>query len=186
MLTLGGEGYAPRTPAQAIAAGVALVPEQRAQSAFPTHSVADNLSIVDPGGRGRWWRDRAGERRDAEGDLAALSIVAAGPDAAMATLSGGNQQKVVLARWLRRRPRLLLLDEPTLGVDVGARAAIHDLVRSHVAEGNGALVVSSDADELCALADRIVVLHRGRVTRELSGAEATPEAVEQLVHEEAA
>jgi ribose transport system ATP-binding protein len=185
-MTLDGDVYAPRSPAQAMAAGVALVPEQRVRSTFVGHSVADNLSIVDPGGRGRWWRDRRGERADAEQDLADLSIVAAGPDAAISSLSGGNQQKVVLARWLRRRPRLLLLDEPTLGVDVGARAAIHALVRRHVADGNGALVVSSDTTELCALANRILVLHRGRLTHQLTAAEASPDLVDRLVHEEAA
>jgi ribose transport system ATP-binding protein len=139
-----------------MAAGVGFVPEQRERSTFAGQSVAENLAIVDPGRR--WWRDRNRERRDAARDLADLAIVAGGPDAPMASLSGGNQQKVVLARWLRRRPRVLLLDEPTLGVDVGARVAIHDLIRRHVAEGNGALVVSSDADELSTLADRTLVL----------------------------
>jgi ribose transport system ATP-binding protein len=185
-LVLDGDRYAPRSPADAIAAGVALVPEQRAQATFAGQSVADNLSILDPGSRGRWWRDRRGERRDAERDLEELAIVAAGPDATMTSLSGGNQQKVVLARWLRQRPRLLLLDEPTLGVDVGARAAIHELIRGHVADGCAALVVSSDTEELCALADRILVLHRGRLTHELAAAEATPAALNQLVHQEAA
>jgi len=183
---LGGEPFDPRGPADAIAAGVALVPEQRERATFPGHSVADNLSIVDPGRRGRWWRDRPGERADAERDLAELAIVATGPGAAMTSLSGGNQQKVVLARWLRRRPRLLLLDEPTLGVDVGARAAIHELVRGHVGDGNAALVVSSDTEELCALADRILVLHRGRVAHELVAGAATPATLDRLVHQAAA
>jgi ribose transport system ATP-binding protein len=155
-MTLAGEPFAPRSPADAMAAGVGFVPEQRERSTFAGQSVAENLAIVDPG-RG-WWRDRRRERGEAARDLAELSIVAGGPDAPMASLSGGNQQKVVLARWLRRRPRVLLLDEPTLGVDVGARVAIHGLIRRHVAEGNGALVVSSDADELDALADRTLVL----------------------------
>jgi ribose transport system ATP-binding protein len=140
---------------------VGFVPEQRERSTFPGQSLTDNLSIVDPGRR--WWRDRNRERRAAAQDLADLAIVATGPDASIASLSGGNQQKVVLARWLRQEPRLLLLDEPTLGVDVGARAAIHDVIRAHVAAGNGALVVSSDAEELSALADRILVLQGGRL-----------------------
>lgn len=185
-LELAGERYAPRAPADAIASGVALVPEQRERATFTGHSVAENLSIVDPDRHGRWWRDRLEERRDATRDLASLSVVAAGPDAPMASLSGGNQQKVVLTRWLRRRPRLLLLDEPTLGVDVGARAGLHELVRRHVGEGHGALVVSSDTEELCALADRILVLHQGRMTHELDASEATPAVVNRLVHEEPA
>ena len=155
-MRLAGEAFAPRSPADAMAAGVGFVPEQRERSTFPGQSVAENLAIADPGRR--WWRDRDRERRDAARDLAELAIVAAGPDATIGSLSGGNQQKVVLARWLRRRPRLLLLDEPTLGVDVGARAAIHALIRGHVAAGNGALVVSSDTDELQVLADRTLVL----------------------------
>jgi ribose transport system ATP-binding protein len=175
-----------RSPSRAMRAGVALVPEQREQAVFIGQSLAENLSIAD---LPRWQRrgrlDRAAERRAAAEDVAAFGIVASSPRAPMATLSGGNQQKVVLARWLRRSPRLLLLDEPTLGVDVGARAEIHGLVRRAAAErGAGVLFVSSDVEELCALTDRVLVLHGGRVAHELHADQATPGALDQLVHQE--
>jgi ribose transport system ATP-binding protein len=186
-------------------AGVALVPEQRSRATFPDQTLAENLSIAD---LGRHWTgrrlDRRSERRAAAAEVAEFGIVAGGPDVAVSTLSGGNQQKAVLARWLRRRPRLLLLDEPTLGVDVGARAEIHALIRRYVAQpdteleeiahrsgglfpptspaARTAVVVSSDVEELCALADRILVLHQGRVTHELGAEAATPDALNQLVH----
>jgi ribose transport system ATP-binding protein len=86
----------------------------------------------------------------------------------MGTLSGGNQQKVVLARWLSRHPTLLLLDEPTQGVDVNARAEIYQLIRQAVDEGCSVLLVTSDFEELAGLADRVVVLVNGRITAELS------------------
>ena len=92
----------------------------------------------------------------------------------LTTLSGGNQQKVVLARWLRRSPRLLLLDEPTLGVDVGARAEIHAMVRRFTTGPRATVVVSSDVEELCHLADRVFVLHGGRVAHEVERGRPRP------------
>ena len=188
---LAGDVLALNAPGRAMAAGVALVPEQRERSVFATSPVAENLSIADldrfrQGGRaGRV--DRHAERAAAAGDLDRYSVVAGSADAPMTTLSGGNQQKVVLARWLRRDPRLLLLDEPTLGVDVGARAELHRLIRETAAAGGRAvLCVSSDVEELCALADRILVLHDGRLVDEVSGDDARPDRVNQLVHRGAA
>ncbi len=190
-VTLGGEALALNAPGRAMAAGVALVPEQRERSVFATSPVAENLSIADldrfrQGGRaGRV--DLRAERTAAAGDLDRYSVVAGSAHAPMTTLSGGNQQKVVLARWLRREPRLLLLDEPTLGVDVGARAELHALIRRSVAAGGRAvLCVSSDVEELCALAGRILVLHDGRLVDEVAGDDARPDRVNQLVHRGAA
>lgn len=190
-VVLAGEPLALNAPGRAMAAGVALVPEQRERSVFASSPVAENLSIADldrfrRGGRaGRV--DRRAERAAAAGDLDRYSVVAGSAHAPMTTLSGGNQQKVVLARWLRRDPRLLLLDEPTLGVDVGARADLHALIRrSAAAGGRAVLCVSSDVEELCALADRILVLHDGRLVDEVAGADARPERVNQLVHRGAA
>jgi ribose transport system ATP-binding protein len=167
-----------------MAAGVALVPEQRARAVFADQSVAGNLSLAEVG---RFWTgrrlDRKAERRAAVADMAQFRIVAPSPDAEMTTLSGGNQQKVVLARWMRRSPRLLLLDEPTLGVDVGARAEIHEMIRRYVTGPRAALIVSSDVEELCGMADRILVLRAGRIAHEIEAGGADPDLVNQLVHE---
>ncbi|MBL8778636.1 MAG: sugar ABC transporter ATP-binding protein [Acidimicrobiales bacterium] len=179
-----GAAMAPRSPAHAMTAGVALVPEQRERALFPARSLAENLSVADLGRFRRRGRiDRGGESRAAADDVERYGIRARSVAAPVRTLSGGNQQKAVVARWLRRDPTLLLLDEPTLGVDVGARAEIHALVRRFVAGGHRAvLCVSSDAEELCALADRVLVLHDGRLVGELRGADAHPEAVAHLSH----
>ena len=95
----------------------------------------------------------------------------------MATLSGGNQQKTAIGKWLSRRPRLLIVDEPTRGVDVGAKAQIYALLADLAADGMAILMVSSELPEVLGLSDRIVVFHEGRVAGELSPADATPEAV---------
>ena len=100
------------------------------------------------------------------------------------TLSGGNQQKIVAGKWLATAPRVLLLDEPTKGVDVGAKFEIHNIVRNHAAAGMACLMVSSDLPEVLALADRIVVMREGHVRGELSGRDATEEAVMQLATHE--
>lgn len=183
-VALGGVVHAPRSPAHAMDAGVALVPEQRERALFPARSLAENLSVADLGRFRRRGRiDRGAESRAAADDVDRYGIRARSVTAPVRTLSGGNQQKAVVARWLRRDPTLLLLDEPTLGVDVGARAEIHALVRGFVAGGERAvLCVSSDAEELCALADRVLVLHDGRLVGELRGADAHPDAVAHLAH----
>jgi L-arabinose transport system ATP-binding protein len=106
-----------------------------------------------------------------------LSVRASSIEQEVGTLSGGNQQKVVLARWLARRPRVLILDEPTRGVDVGAKAEIYSIVNDLAAEGMALLVISSELPELLGLSDRIVVMQGGRVTGELARAEATEERV---------
>lgn len=92
-------------------------------------------------------------------------------------MSGGNQQKVVIGRWLQRAPRVLILDEPTRGVDIGARAEIHRLIRNLAKSGVAVLVISSEPDELPDLCDRVLVMAEGRIVRELSGAEVSRKAI---------
>ena len=170
-VTLDGRPHAPRDPRAAIDAGIAYVPPDRAgQAAFADFDVRENLSA---GVLGRYWRrwrlGRRAEQDDTRALLEDYDVRPRDPDARFATLSGGNQQKVVLARWLRRDPRLILLDHPTQGVDVGARAQIHQLLAGAAAGGAGALVVTSDFDELALVADRVIVVARGRVCDELDG-----------------
>ena len=166
---LEGRALAGLDPAAAMSAGVAYVPADRgAEAIFAAMSVRENLSAA---GVHRYWRRlrlrHDEERRDAQASLRDFLIRAASDSAPISTLSGGNQQKVILARWLRRRPRLLLLDEPTQGVDVGARAEVWTLVRRAAAEGTAVLVVSSDFDELARVCDRVAVLRGGRVVAEV-------------------
>jgi L-arabinose transport system ATP-binding protein len=106
-----------------------------------------------------------------------LSIRAPSIEAEAGTLSGGNQQKVVLARWLAHRPKVLILDEPTRGVDVGAKAEIYSIINELAAQGMALLVISSEMTELLGLSDRILVMQGGRVTGEVTRAEATEERV---------
>ncbi|MEO3860675.1 sugar ABC transporter ATP-binding protein [Acrocarpospora sp. B8E8] len=156
--------------ADAIAKGLAMVPEERGRdAAFQSLSVSDNLSATTVGRyrRGGWLR-RSAERRDAERDVAAYGIKGA-IDAPISRLSGGNQQKAIIARAMRTSPAVLLLDEPTQGVDVGARADIYAQIDATVAAGAGVLLATSDLDELLYLADRVIVLVDGRVTCEASG-----------------
>ncbi|MGP4025541.1 sugar ABC transporter ATP-binding protein [Actinomadura sp. 3N407] len=168
-----------RSAADAIGDGIALVPEDRARdAAFPDRSLWENISATVVRRYWSGWRmARAAERRDSASLMTDFGVRAASPDIAFHSLSGGNQQKAVLARWLRLDPRLMLLDEPTQGVDAVARAEIHDLVRAHVADGNAALVVSSDFEELEALCDRVLVLRDGAFTAELAGARLTEAAI---------
>jgi ABC-type sugar transport system ATPase subunit len=102
-----------------------------------------------------------------------LAIKAEGPAQPVGRLSGGNQQKVLIGRWLARRPKVLILDEPTRGVDVGARAEIHRLVRRLAADGMAVLAISSEPEELPDLCDRVLVMAEGRIVKELEGAEVT-------------
>jgi ABC-type sugar transport system ATPase subunit len=111
-------------------------------------------------------------------------IKAPGPEATPDSLSGGNQQKVVLAKWLATSPRVLLLDEPTKGVDVGAKFEIHEIIRRQAASGLACLVVSSDLPEVLSLCHRVIVMREGRIQGELTGTEATEAAVMHLATHE--
>ncbi|HEU4393575.1 MAG TPA: sugar ABC transporter ATP-binding protein [Solirubrobacterales bacterium] len=175
------------SPAAAMAAGLAYVPEDRqADGAFPELGVGENLSLtVLPDYWHRGVLNRRRERRDALGLFDSFLIVAESAAVPLRTLSGGNQQKVVLARWLRRQPRVLLLDEPTQGVDVAARAEIYELVHRAVAGGAAALIASSDFEELARLCDRVIVLRRGEAVAELDGEDLDADRIAALANAKA-
>jgi ribose transport system ATP-binding protein len=156
-------------------AGVVYLPEDRPrEAAFSELTVQENLSIAC---LGDYWHGgrlhHKADRGDARALLDTYAIRTSSEQAPLGSLSGGNQQKVILARWMRLDPRVLLLDEPTQGVDIGARAEIYKLVRDAVDRGATALVASSDFEELALLCDRILVLRRGRIADELAGGEMT-------------
>jgi len=120
---------------------------------------------------------RPRERQMAEGSVAQLGVKTAGIRAAITSLSGGNQQKAIIGRWLLARPKVLLLDDPTRGVDVGAKAELYQLIDRLCRDGLGVIVTSSELPELLTLCDRILVLCEGRLTGEFSRAEATEERI---------
>jgi len=132
-----------------------------------------SLRGFSPGG----WIHAEKEAIAAARQIKNLDIRAASPDQDAGTLSGGNQQKVVLAKWLETRPRVLLLDEPTIGVDVGAKHEIYSLMNRLTADGLAILLITSELPELLAMSDRVIVLHRGRIQAEFPRAEATQERV---------
>jgi rhamnose transport system ATP-binding protein len=178
---VGGAAATLRSARDAARAGLALVPEERQrQGLFFNLSLRHNLMLPSRTARGTVVIDTATERRESKALLDAWRIKAPDTDVPPDSLSGGNQQKVVLAKWLATSPRILLLDEPTKGVDVGAKFEIHEIVRQQAARGLACLVASSDLPEVLALCDRIVVMREGRVQGELDAAGATEEAVMQL------
>jgi ABC-type sugar transport system ATPase subunit len=166
----------------AMRAGIAYVPEDRTgEAAFLNQSLADNVVASSIS---RYWHGLVLHSRamdtDARDIIHRYFIRASSEKQVMGTLSGGNQQKVVLARWLSRKPRVLLLDEPTQGVDVNARAEIYALISKAVADGCSVLLVTSDFEELSRVADRAIVLTGGRVTAELRGADIEPVRLTEL------
>jgi ribose transport system ATP-binding protein len=168
-----------RTPLDAIRHGMALVPDDRkAKGLVLGATLHHNIALAS--GRGRWFIRAVRERHAAGQLLGELRIKAASLDQRVLYLSGGNQQKAVLAKWLYAGARVFLLDEPTRGIDVRSKGEIYDLVRGLASRGAAVLVASSELAELLHLADRIVVLHRGRMAGELARAEATEERIMQL------
>lgn len=179
-----------RSPRAAIAAGIAYVPEDRKQQGlFLNLSIRTNMTTacledVSRGGVLSGRRDRALAARLARD----LSVKASSTEMAVGTLSGGNQQKVVLARWLARRPKVLILDEPTRGVDVGAKAEIYRLIREIAADGVAVLMISSELPEVLGLSDRVLVMREGRMVGELDGSRAQEHEVIAMatgIHEDA-
>jgi len=181
-MTLAGKPFAPRNPAAAVRAGLGLVPEERrAEGLVLTKSVAFNLQLANLAGIVRSpalplidYRRREASSLAAVRDLAIRTQSIETP---VGRLSGGNQQKVVIGRWLLRVPKVLILDEPTRGVDIGARAEIHRLIRDLAVKGMAVLVISSEPDELPDLCDRVLVMAEGRIVRELAGDAVTRNAI---------
>jgi ribose transport system ATP-binding protein len=183
-ISLDGKQVRFRDIGDAMDAGIAYVPENRgAEASFPAMSVSDNLSaaMIPTYWKGLRLRDRRA-RSDARSAIDQFFIKASSEQQPMATLSGGNQQKVIVARWLRREPKVLLLDEPTQGVDVNARAEIYALVRNAVAAGCSVLVVTSDFEELSHVSDRVLVLAGGTITAELNAPDIEPARLTELAY----
>jgi ABC-type sugar transport system ATPase subunit len=176
---LGGREVRFGHPEDARRAGVALVPEDRKRLGLFSHmSVAENITLCmlhEAANAGVLRRGR--ERRMAEGVVSRLGVKTAGVAAPITSLSGGNQQKTIIGRWLLTRPTVLLLDDPTRGVDVGAKAELYRLMVQLCRDGLGIIVTSSELPELLTLSDRILVLCEGRLTAEFSRAEATEQRI---------
>jgi ribose transport system ATP-binding protein len=186
---LAGRPYAPRTPDHAIGAGVGFLSEDRkAEGIVPELSVAENLTLAAlPALTRAGVVSRTRQRALVARFMGRLGIRARDADQPVRELSGGNQQKVLIARWLATEPRLLLLDEPTRGVDVGAKAEIQALVRELAESGLGVLMASSELEELVEGSTRVVVLRDGRSVAELTGDGLTPDAImDAMAHGSAA
>ncbi|MGN2386135.1 sugar ABC transporter ATP-binding protein [Pseudomonas syringae] len=198
-LLLNGQPLQLKSPRDAVRNGIALVPEERrTHGVAPVLSVLENITLASLGRFSHWGLlDASAQARESERLITELAIKTPGPDAAVQLLSGGNQQKVALAKWLSRHSSLYLLDEPSVGVDIGAKVEIYRLI-ARLAEGGAAvLVLSSDLAELIGITHRIVVLHRGRIAGEFAsrttdsdqllacatGASESDEQVEPIIEE---
>jgi ABC-type sugar transport system ATPase subunit len=174
---------APTNPADAARAGIALIPEDRkAHGLVLSHSVRFNVTLPNLRQLVRWGLVllHRRERSLVKSSVERLQIRPPGPELLVENLSGGNQQKVVLAKWLAQQPRLIVLDEPTRGVDVGAKAELYARMRELTRQGVGIVMVSSELPELIGMSDRILVFHEGRLSGELQGSEASEQAVMHL------
>ena len=174
-----GSKLKPRDPQAAITAGMGFVPEDRRKQGLVMNlSVARNVTLT--------LRNKlataglingAAERRAAQEWSKRLQVKAGSQEHAVSTLSGGNQQKVVLAKWLATDPRFLIIDEPTRGIDVGTKSEVHRLISDLAGRGIAILMISSELPEVLGMADRVLVMREGRVTAELDRAGANPESV---------
>jgi ribose transport system ATP-binding protein len=174
-----GERLDSRSPRGSISKGLALLTNDRkATGLVLSMSVVANITLASiarhsPAG----WRISSSERAAAESAARAVRLRARSLEMETGQLSGGNQQKVALAKWMETRPKLLLLDDPTRGVDVGAKFEIYQLMNEWTAAGTGILLISSELPELLGMSDRVMVMHRGRVSAMLEKAEAVPQTV---------
>ncbi len=178
-VSIDGERFEIRSPRRSVQQGLAyLTSDRKGTGLILGLDLAQNITLasleaVSPA----LWMRRSLEWQIADRHVRALGIRAANVRQEVATLSGGNQQKVALAKWIETRPRVLLLDEPTRGVDVGSKQEIYELMSQWTKDGYAILLITSEMPELLGLADRIVVMHRGRVSAQLARAEATQEKV---------
>lgn len=171
-IRLDGAAVALASPLDAIAAGIGYVPEDRlTEGLFLSQSIARNIAIgrLDAFSGPLGWLDRAGLAAEADDWLERLSVAAPNAEVPVKSLSGGNQQRVVLARWLAGGPRILVLNGPTVGVDIGSKADIHDIIADLAARRLGVIVISDDLPELIACCHRILVMKGGRIVEEIAG-----------------
>ena len=182
VITLAGERVTIKSPQEAIALGLGFVPEDRKrQGLFLQMAITPNIVISELPRYSRASVLNFRLMREVAQDLVdRLRIRTPGLQQRVENLSGGNQQKVVIARWLTMKPRLLILDEPTRGIDVGAKAEIHELIQRLANQGMTILMISSELPEVLGISDRIVVMREGRIMGELSRAEATEDAIMRL------
>jgi rhamnose transport system ATP-binding protein len=178
-IRLGGLPVSFSSPSAAMHAGIAYLPEDRHQEGLvQDFSIAQNVTLpILPRLFPRLWIRSAAESRVAHEHTEQLNVRMTGVDQLVGALSGGNQQKVVLAKWLASRPRVLILDEPTRGIDIGAKVEVHRIISELAASGLGIILISSDLPEVLAMSDRIIVLHEGRITADIPRDRATQERV---------
>jgi ribose transport system ATP-binding protein len=178
-IQISGSQASIRSPKAAVDAGLAFVPEDRRGNGVGLRlSVLENATLACLGRFSRrGFMRRSAENAEVDRLVDQLSIRAANRSALVGTLSGGNQQKVALAKWLSRQSRLYILDEPTIGVDVGSKIEIYGLIGDLVERGAGVLILSNDLAELLGLADRILVMYRGEISREFDAASTTAEEI---------
>ncbi|MET0524361.1 MAG: sugar ABC transporter ATP-binding protein [Nocardioides sp.] len=178
-VTLAGRPIPKHKPSVAIRRGIAFVPEDRRKQGLVTDaSVARNIAGVVRGGLGTFGLLRSSdEGRAARPWASRLEVKTSALDATAATMSGGNQQKVVIAKWLATDPQLLIIDEPTRGIDVGTKAEVHRLLSELAGQGMAILMISSELPEVLGMADRVLVLCEGRLTADIPREQATPEVV---------
>ena len=178
-IRLGGLPVSFASPSEAMHAGIAYLPEDRHQEGLvEDFSIAQNMTLpILPRLFPRFLIRSSAERAVAHEYTEQLNVRMTGVDQLVGSLSGGNQQKVVLAKWLASRPRVLILDEPTRGIDIGAKVEVHRIICELAASGLGIILISSDLPEVLAMSDRILVLHEGRITAEIPRDRATQERV---------
>lgn len=181
-IQVGGQVVHLGSPSDAIRHGIALIPEDRKEQGLVSpFSVARNVSLASLKALSRFGvLDLAAERRLADRYIERLAIKTPRREQVVSALSGGNQQRVVIAKWLATNPRVLIVDDPTRGIDVGAKASIHQLIVELAGDGVGVLLISSDLPEVLGMSDRVLVMHGGRIAGELAGPEATQAAVMDL------
>jgi ribose transport system ATP-binding protein len=181
-VAIDGQPVRVRKPADAIRAGIFLIPEdRRVEGLILEDSVKHNISIAALSSVSRLGIVQRGrEDRLARAMCERFKIRTPSPRQLVANLSGGNQQKVVLAKWLHHMPRLLILDEPTRGIDVGAKSEIYALMDELAHDGAAILMISSDLEEILGMSDRVLVLHQGKLTGTLRRDELSEEAIMHL------
>ena len=174
-----GEARTIRSPAEAVASGIVYVPEDRGgQGTIATMPIFQNVTMPSLSRTSRnGFLHLAEEFRLVREFTGRLDLRAASLDSHVANLSGGNQQKVVIAKWLATRPRIIILDEPTKGIDVGTKAAVHAFMAELASQGLAVIMVSSEIPEILGMSDRVIVMHEGRIAAELTGDDMNPETL---------